>query len=268
MRVSSRLCRGGIIAVAVLWLACGPVGCRTAPGGQRPFRFPADTLAVTNETRWIYSLDPTSGKQIHTPRNPPPTYSLHCFVIARTAKQFNRHAQFNPSAPKVTADEYRGRIRSVLSRSPRSGSAESDRIEIPGYANLHAFSADYPDLFRREAGGAWRSYLQRGNWRMILPFTRKGQDREAARLVQTLRAGNVPVVHISEFPRLRINHAVLFFDAEEIPGGHRFLAYDPNDPNHPVAFTHEPSSGFIMPPTSYFLGGPVKVYEIYHSWSR
>ena len=163
---------------------------------------------------------------------------------------------------------YRERLRAVLRRSPRQRSQPTERIIFPGFADLHAFSAANPDLIRTEAGGAWCSYFQRGNWRMILPFTAAGQAAEARRLAAAVKAGAAPVVHVSEFPRLGINHAMLLYDVgdEEAAGRYRFLAYDPNDPNVPVPVTFDPTFGhFQLPPLSYYRGGSVKLYEVYGS---
>lgn len=193
---------------------------------------------------------------------------MRCFVLARTAKQFHAHAEYQPTAARLTTAGYRKLLRAVLARSPRLVSTADERIRIPGFDCTHDFSASFPDLFRQEAGGAWRSYFQRGNWRMIAPSTRRGQRAEAARLAEAVRAGRAPVVHVNEFPRLRINHAVLFYDVEDTPEGAQFLAYDPNDPKVPVTFRFHRDQGFIMPPLPYYLGGPVKVYEVYRSWCR
>jgi len=264
----SHLHRDWIVILLALLAGCGLSDCPARAIGGRPFHFPADAPAITNETKWIYRTDPATGGQVHHYRTPPPTYSQHCFVLARTAKQFQLHARFNPLAATLSAEEYRVRTRAVLARSPRLAGVEAGRIEIPGFTNLHEFSATYPALLRHEAGGAWRSYLQRGNWRMILPFTRKGQDAECRRLMEALHRGDVSVVHLTEFPRLRINHAVLFYDVEETPDGYRFMAYDPNDPHSPLPFRYRRGHGFNMPPTPYFLGGPINVYEIYRSFCR
>ena len=255
-------------AAGLLVLVGFLLGCRTQLPAARNFRFPADALAVTNETAWVYGLDAATGKRIHTPRVPPPTYALHCFVLARTAKQFHAHADFLPAEPRLTEVGYRDCLAAVLARSPRSRSRAGDRLPFPGFADLYSFSAAYPDMIRRQAGGAWQSYLQRGHWRMILPFSHRGQQAEARRLAKEIRSGEAPVVHLCEFPRLRLNHAVLLYHVETNPEGLLFSAYDPNDPGRPVMIQYHNDRGFVMPAVPYFAGGAVKAYEVYRSWNR
>jgi hypothetical protein len=104
---------------------------------------------------------------------------------------------------------------------------------------------------------------------MILPFGREGQRREAQALAQGVREGRAPVVHLVDFPRLRMNHAVVFMDVSEAEGDFRFTAYDPNSPDQPVTLRFDGRNGrFEMQPVAYFLGGPVSAYEVYHGRFR
>ena len=77
---------------AAAWPALGVAAAR-------PFQFPADALDFANELSSVYELDPVSGRLIEHPRVPRPEYRLHCFVIARTARQFFDHARFDPNEP-------------------------------------------------------------------------------------------------------------------------------------------------------------------------
>lgn len=253
-----------MLVLAIAALFHGRAGAAARPA----FQFPRDTLAVTNETAWVYGTDPVSGRPIHTPRVPAPSYSLHCFVLARTAKQFRAHAEFRPGEPRLSAVDYRQRVAAVVARSPRTQSPATNRISFPGFSSVREFSTEYPELIRNGAGRAWRSYLQRGNWRMILPFTRRGQQLEAGRLAAEIRAGDTPVVHLCEFPRLGINHAMLFYEVEITATGFRFATYDPNDPGAPVFITYHQDRGFFMPPVPYYAGGPIHAYEVYRNWNR
>ena len=110
---------------------------------------------------------------------------------------------------------------------------------------------------------------------MILPFTRAHQATEADRLLAEVRAGNAPVVHVTDFPRLGINHGLLLYDVVDgvsSPTAARpfcFLAYDPNDPNRPVTVTFDTvRRTFVLPPLPYYHGGPVNLYEVYGSALR
>jgi hypothetical protein len=255
-------------ALACVALAVVASGCVSAPERaalvRRTFTFETDTFAYPNELVWEYHFDPATGKVTTSNREPPPTYSHHCFVVVRSTARFFLHAHFDPSQPVADEATYGHLIREVLSRSPRRQSAEAERIVIPGYANLRAFSAAHEKLLKAECGGAWQSYLQRGHWRMIFPFSGGHQEDTARELWSAVRNGHAPIVHVIRFPDLRINHALLVFGATPSLHEIRFDVYDPNRPEQPSTLTfHRDSRTFTFPPNPYFPGGPVDVYQIY-----
>ena len=127
--------RLAVLVLAVLAAACAPAPARPAaivapdvtsvPG----FAFEADTFAFPNQIR---------------ARNPGARdlYANYCFVLARGVRQFHQFARFDPAAPRVAHAEYERLVRAVVSRVPwRPGLPPADRVVIPGYANLRAFSA-------------------------------------------------------------------------------------------------------------------------------
>jgi hypothetical protein len=110
----------------------------------------------------------------------------------------------------------------------------------------------------------WRSYFQRGNWRMIFPFSRGQQEKMARQLVESIRRRRPPVVHVVDFPGLHINHAVMLFDAREGETEIEFSVYDPNDASKPARLKFERAKRrFYFPASFYYAGGRVDVYEIY-----
>lgn len=232
-------------------------------------RHPEDTLAFCNETLWSYRRDPATGRQVHTRRDPPPTYHLRCFVLARSVKQFHGHARFVADAARLGESGYRDVVRQVVARDPRAMSLAEARVVIPGYGHLREFSAAWADLLRAELGGAWQSYFQRGHWRMILPFTRRARRGEAERLRKAVEARCAPVVHVYTFPALTLNHALVAFAVAEVGSRLRFTTYDPNTPEHSVALDFDRDSGrFELPATPYFIGGRVEAYEVYSTGWR
>ncbi len=270
-RLFSSVWSSAVIRLLAVAFAAGLLsGCASRRVvAARPFRFPADTLSFTNETSWAYNRDPVTGEQRHLPKEPPPAYTLRCFVLARTAKQFHAHAEFRPELPAADAAECRRLIRSVLARSPRRRSEPAARVIIPGFADLQSFSAVGMKPLQEEAGGAWQSYVQRGNWRMVLPFTRRGQAVEARQLAAGVEAGRAPVVHVVVFPHLRINHAILPYAVTQTDEELRFLAYDPNNPGTPLELTFDRQRRqFRLPATAYYIGGDVNAYEVYRSLWR
>lgn len=271
---AGRPARGVRRAEAVALLALGAaLACASPPPHSpvayaRPFRFATDTFSYVNELVWTYHFD-RQGRMIHADRETPTEFGQRCALMVRSVRQFLVHARFDPEAPRLDRDAYLRLIERVLARNPRSRRPDPDPVVVPGYANLRAFSADHEDLFKRAIGGPWRSYVQRGNWRMIYPFLR-GQQRETAHeLLAEVRRGEPPIVHVVRYPRITINHTVLLFDAEETPEEIRFAFYDPNEAHHPLWLRYDRAlRTFDYPRTPYFGGGPVRVYEIYDGLLR
>ena len=193
-------------------------------------------------------------------RVPPPDYALHCFVMTRAAERFFFNAQFDATQPVGTPQAYRRLIRAtVRGNGPHP---------IPGYANLREFSRAQEALLKAECGGAWRSYLQRGNWRMVFPLTRWRQAKTAAELAAELRENRLPIIHLARFPQQTINHAVLLYAVAESEKEIRYTAYDPNLPAAPVTLTYDRATRtFLWPRSHYFGGGRVDVYQIYRQWN-
>jgi hypothetical protein len=262
------LTRAGVGAVAlVLFLfLCGCVSSRPAASAPaRGFNFDTDTFAYANELLWTYHYE-EGGRTWTETRVPKPDYTLHCFVVARAAAQFFENARFEPSYPPVDESAYRRLIRKVARSSLRRPPAE--KVSIPGYANLREFSNAREKLLKEECGSAWQSYLQRGHWRMVFPFSRKHQDRTAAHLVEAVAKGRPAVVHVARFPKLSINHALVVFRCRESPTEVYFEVYDPNEPAAPSVLMYRRSSRtFCMPANKYFRGGRVNVYRVYHAWN-
>jgi hypothetical protein len=236
----------------------------TAP--QRPFDFRTDTFSYSNALVWVYHYD-AKGKWVSEKRVPKPDYTLHCFVVARCTKQFFDFAKFDPQQPVADAATYRRLIHRVVTMNPRRPVDDARRVVIPGYANLRAFSEAWEALLKAACGSAWESYIQRGHWRMIFPFTRHHQERTAEQLLARVQGNQPLVVHVLRFPSLAINHALVVFDAQADAKEIRFTIYDPNTPDKPGLLTYyRDRHTFYLPANSYFSGGLINVYEIFHRW--
>ncbi len=233
----------------------------------RRFRFERDTLAFANELVCEYRFDTPDGRPKMTAREPRPDYALRCFVLARAARQFLFHAEFQPGLPAAPEGEIRARIRQVISRNPRRPCAPEERVQFPGSTGLRAFSQAWEAALKDACGGAWRSYVLRSHWRMVLPLLRRHQARTAARLQTRLAAGVPPIVHLVRFPQLTINHGMLVFEVEQTGPQTTFLAYDPNDPERPARLAYDPAARtFSLPANRYWAGGVLDVIEIYRNW--
>jgi hypothetical protein len=259
--------RRSSLLLAVLGLLVA-AGCRTCPRAGRPpdpaFQFGIDTFSFPNELKWEYATDPTTGRTVTRRHEPPPEYSLHCVVLARSARQFYLNARFDPTLPQAEPSTYRRKVREIVASNPRCPVAASRRVIIPGFPDLHKFSVVHDDLLKETCGGAWQSYVQRGNWRMIFPFSRRHQEKTATGLLKSIQGQWPVVVHLVRFPALTINHAILVYAAHESDVTIEFTAYDPNDPTAPVALIYDRRRrSFTFPSTPYFAGGRLDVYEIY-----
>src|SRR6266571_3723180 len=128
-------------------LLSGCASSRPSAAGSRHFMFEQDTFAYANELVWEYRFD-EHGKWTHRLREPKSDYTHHCFVVARSAKQFFQNARFAPALPKADSATYRSRIREVVTANARNGLPEEEKIIIPGYPNLRAFSQEQEGLLK------------------------------------------------------------------------------------------------------------------------
>ena len=253
------------LALVGMMLGCSTTAVSNGPVARR-FDFQRDTFSFTNELRWVYAIDPATGSQTWTKRPDKPAYSLRCFVMTQRARQFHWHARFDPSQPRGSEAEERERVRRITRRSDSRGRTDESRVIIPGYADLREFSRERGTLLQEECGGAWRSYVQRGHWRMVFPFSRSGQQRVAEQLEARLLEGTPCAIHVVRFPSLKINHALLLFDVVRVGDSVVFHAYDPNTPARPIEVTYSlGTKRFEMATTEYFVGGFVNVYEVYRN---
>jgi hypothetical protein len=231
---------------------------------ERPFRFEQDSFAFANELVWSYDFD-ADGTRRASQRSPGPEYTHRCFVLARSARQFFQHARFDPSLAPPDETSLRALVRRVVRTSPRRRLEGGERIVVPGFASLRELSRAHEALLKEELGGATWSYTERGNWRMVIPFSRRHQADTARRLAAALDQHRPPIVHLVRFPHITINHAMLLYAYVETPGAVRFAAYDPNQPGEPATLVYEHASRtFRLDRNPYFGGGRVDVYEIYH----
>jgi hypothetical protein len=245
-------------------------GALDATGGARAivtsgFDPHRDAFSFANELIWQYEQGtPTGGRREGRGR---PVFGQRCMHMVRQARQFFYGALFDPSLPRVSEAEYAARIERVFAIDPRRTDAPGGRIAIPGFASLREFSREHEALLKQRAGSRWQSYFQRGNWRMLFPFTQGHQRRTADALFRSIERGHPPIVHVMNFPRIDVNHAMLLYRAAVTTDGIRFHGYDPNRPDVPLELRYEQQRArFVLAPTPYFAGGPVKTYEIYRGW--
>ncbi|HJO24887.1 MAG: hypothetical protein QF890_14695 [Myxococcota bacterium] len=254
-----------MFVAGLLALALGVAGCAaprlTEPGPA--FVFPEETFSFANELVSDYEPDP-DGRLRMVPRSVSTQYRQNCVAMSRATRLIHAHARFDPGLPRAGEATYRELFEILMSRDPRKKRPVADRIVIPGYPNLYAFSRDEETLLKAVIGSRWGAYFQRGNWRMILPFTRSQQSGMAERLLASLHRGEPPVVHVVRFPAIDINHTVFVYGAEETPDEIWFDFYDPNYPDVRRRMRYDRvRKTFEYPESDFFAGGPVRAYEVY-----
>ena len=253
---------GALLLVLITLGGCAAQAVRP-PRNLLPFSFARDTFAFANELEWSYGPDGT-----HTPNPDPHAYSHRCFVMTSAVRQFRMHAQFAPELSRLaTAADYQPLVHEVYRRTSRQEEPDADPVVIPGYASLRDFSAAHEQLLQDESGSGFGSYFERGNWRLVFPFSRDHQARTAAYMLDEIRRGQQPIVHLVRFPVITINHAVLLYGVVETQTQISFSMYDPNHPEKPLALLYDRGTRtFEFAANNYFDGGRVDVYEIFRGW--
>ena len=243
-----------LLALALL---ISPVALRA-----REFDLHRDTFAFSNDTAFQYGVD-EQGKLHFSLRKKPADFAHRCFVLTRAVLQFRQFARFEPQTPRLSRDEYRLRIKQIC-RVP-VWSSRLERIVIPGYADLHSFSAAYEGLLKENLGNWLPSYFRVGNWRMTMGHLRVGQAAAARWLSASLDRGQPRALYLARFPSM--NHVVIPYAQQREAGGNiSFTVYDPNYPNEPSWLFYRASArSFEFEPRWYFPGGRVNVMRVFIS---
>jgi len=98
---------------------------------------------------------------------------------------------------------------------------------------------------------------------------RSSQTKESHRLAESVAQRGTAVIHVADFPRLQINHALLAYSSRATASGLSITTYDPNAPATPLELTFSlTDSRFRLPSTAYYIGGWVNAYEVYCSFWR
>ena len=250
------------IFIVLLWVSVSSIAFAKQTA---PFQFPQDTFSFSNNLYFDYRPD-ESGHIIAHRRNPAdiPDYCRHCFVLVRSVLQFYRFAKFAPNLPRISQEAYRQRILEVAKYPPWSA-GPAQKIEFPGYPDLYTFSVDQTLLLQKNLGIWWPSYWRLGNWRIVFPAPRSGQEHFANWLRQRLDAGQIEAVYITRFKP--INHCLIAYRyTAEADGDLIFFVYDVNQPGKLVHLRYRAADqSFYFDPTWYYVGGLVSAMKLYVS---
>ena len=243
------------VALALVLLACIASG--------REFDFARDTFSFSNDTVLRYGLD--EGGRLHMARRDKPVEFGHrCFVLARGVLQFHKFVRFAPERAKLSREEYERLVKKIF-RIPVWASASREKIVLPGYRDLRAFSTAYEGLLKETLGNWVPSYIRVGNWRMAWPFPRCGQVAAARWLEKSMREGVPRAVYLARFPHM--NHVVVVYAMQRRANGDiRFIVYDPNYPGQPTALDYRAAErSFDFAKRWYFPGGRVNLFRVFIS---
>jgi hypothetical protein len=219
-----------------------------------------DVFAFSNDT--VLNYDVTADGQLHMGMKPKSGKPTHCcFLFTRSAMQFWNFARFEPRQRRLSEEEYRRRLREIFRIAPWAHRAE--RIVFPGYADLWSFSRGHEDMIREEIGSWLLTYFRVGNWRMMSPIIRLRQRSIAEKLFAAVSRGEVRAMYLAKFPHM--NHIVLVFHAERLPGGGmRFLVYDSNYAGESVRLDYVPERNlFDFQRRFYWPGGELRAFPVY-----
>ena len=230
------------------------------------FRFDRDTFAFANQTVFEYHQGHASlRKPSATKRD---AYNRHCFVMCRTAVQFEKFARFDPRSAPLDDTSLAARLRAVTRQVAwMDPLPENQRIVFPGYKHLKEMSKARRELVQLNIGHGWPSYFRISNIRMVFQGGPGYQEHTHAQLNAALAHGELFVAFLTTYPRLSINHSVLIYERKSSspnPGVDRYLVYDPNHPESPRELTWSARDrAFSYQKDWDFIGGFVRVYQIY-----
>jgi hypothetical protein len=235
------------------------------------FNFKRDTFAFQNATVLKYKNGRPTLERRSTTGDPSSDYSRACFVMTRTAMQFRKFARFDPRGTPLNDKELAARIRKVTRRAPwHAALPENQRVIFPGYANLREISKAHAQVFRENIGSGFATYFRPGNFRMFFQHSPKYQEKMHANLEAALARGDLFVGYLSTYPKLSINHCVLFYARKPTRTGgeiERYFVYDPNHAEAPRELTWSPGErAFAYQTDIDFVGGFVRVYQVYGKW--
>ena len=218
------------------------------------FSFTADTFAFPNMIRSRHPDEPG-------------LYANYCFVLARGLRQFVQFARFDPALPKLDQAGYVERVKQVAALTPwQPAWPPDDRIVIPGYANLRAFSREEEAAVKEGLGSRFLTLVHWTNWRVVFPVTGDQQEAVAHEILDELRAGRLVQLLVTNWPKPELNHTVIAFESHASGSGVEFVVWDPNNPAEPGIMTFDQSARSFWATRLYDTEpGPIRAFRMYYS---
>lgn len=246
----------GLILVSAWCVSASALDIAVRASTPQPaIQFRVDTFAFANENRTIY-------------RGKPDLYPNWCFVMARAISQFHRFARFDPTAPRLTTDEYVERVRQVTARAPwQAPLPPGERTVIPGYGSLYELSRAQERAVKAGLTGRFLSWIHWTNWRVVFPMPGAQQEGVARETLAELQAGRPVQWLVTNLPVLELNHTVVVYayradDRQLID----FIVYDPNDPASPGTIRFDRRAQRFWSARLYNTSvGPIRAFRMYYA---
>jgi len=251
--------RIAVVALALVTAACAhaPVRPQGRPTAATvpAFSFADDTFAFANMVR------------AHHP-HADDLYANYCFVLGRALRQFQQFARFDAAAPRVDADEYTRRVRAVTSHAPwQSPLPPGERVVIPGFASLRAFSAAEETAVKAGLNSRFWTLVHWTNWRTTLPVPDGHQAAVLDEVLAELAAGRLVQLLVTNWPKPELNHTVVAYGYRAAGDGVELSVWDPNDPATPGAVRFDAGHERFVATRVYDTHvGPIRVFRMYYSW--
>jgi hypothetical protein len=248
------------------------LGLTISGAEARSFRFDRDTLAFTNMTVFEYRGGYVQSTRRQDPPGKQERYTRRCFIMSRAALQFYKFARFAPGQVPPNDVELARRVRLVCHMNPWKPELPDDqKIVFPGYADLRSLSKARGLVLQKNLGLGWPTYVRVGNYRMFFRCYDRGYQAKTHRiLAETMNRHGFFVAYLSDFPRLKINHAVLVYARKRSQSGgdlEHYTTYDPNHPDGPRELTWSNSKReFSFQKDEEFPGGFTNVFQVYGKW--
>jgi hypothetical protein len=188
-------------------------------------------------------------------------------VLARGLRQFFVASRFAPEAPRVAAAEYAARVRRIRAVPAWSAPLPAeDRIVIPGYPGLRAFTAGEEAAVKAGLGGRFWTLVHWTNWRVTAPVTRGHQEAVLAAIVDELGRNRLVQLLVTNWPEPELNHTVVAYAFEVRPGAVVLRVWDPNDPSEPGVVTFDRADRrFHATRLHDTAPGTIRVFRMYYS---
>ena len=253
--------RIAVLALALVTAACAharssdPAAARPGAASVPAFTFADDTFAFANA---IAARHPDADD----------LYAHYCFVLARAVRQFHQFARFDASAPRVAPDEYARRVRAVASHAPwQAPLPAAERVVIPGFANLRAFSAAEEAAVKAGLGSPFWTWVHWTNWRVTMPVPDGHQAAVLDEVIGELAAGRLVQLLVTNWPKQELSHTVVAYGYRGVDDGVELTVWDPNDPAGPgsVLFDRQ-HQRFVASQVYDTRVGPIRVFRMYYSW--